>query len=92
MVVWGWWCSHYVCPTLATPLTSAWQTPLSLGFPRQEYWTELPFPVPGDLLDPATEPMSPALQVDFFTTEPPGKPSYQHNLVYLRPWSNDLFI
>jgi len=53
-----------LCPTLATPLTAPCQAPLSVGFPRQEYWTELPFPSPGDLPDPGTEPMSPALQVD----------------------------
>ena len=38
------------------------RTPLSMGFSRQEYWTGLPFPSPGDLHDPGIEPMSPALQ------------------------------
>ena len=46
-----------------------------LGFPRQEYWSELPFPSPGDLSDPGIESMSPALADGFFTTEPAGKPS-----------------
>ena len=50
------------------------QPPLSLGFPRQEYWSELPFHSPWDLPDPGIEPMSPALGVGFFTTESPGKP------------------
>ena len=50
------------------------QAPLSVGFSRQEYWSGLPFPSPGDLLDPRTEPGSPALQVDFLLFEPPGKP------------------
>ena len=45
-----------------------------MGFPRQEYWSELPFPFPGDLLDPGIKPVSPALQADSIPTEPPGKP------------------
>ena len=49
------------------------QTLLSMGFPRQEYWSGLPFPFPGDLPDPRIEPMSPALQADPLTSEPPGK-------------------
>ena len=60
--------------SFATPWTVALQAPLSMGFPRQEYWSGLPFPSPGDLPDPETEPMSPALAGGFFTTEPPGKP------------------
>ena len=44
-----------------TPLTIARQAPLSVGFPRQEYWSGLPFPSPGDLTDPGIEPRSPAL-------------------------------
>ena len=47
-------------PTLATPLTVACQTPLSVGFPRQEYWRGLPFPSPGHLPDPGIKPRSPA--------------------------------
>ena len=43
------------------------------GFSRQEYWSELPFPSPGDLLDPGIKPMSPALQADSLPSEPPGK-------------------
>ena len=45
------------------------QAPLSVGFPRQEYWNRLPFPSPGDLPDPEIEPRSPALQVDSLQTE-----------------------
>jgi len=45
-----------------------------MGFHRQEYWSELPFPSPGDLRDPAIEPASPALAGGFFSTEPSGKP------------------
>ena len=48
-----------------------------MGFSRQEYWSGLPFPPPGDLPDPGIEPGSPALWADALTSEPPGKP---HNL------------
>ena len=47
----------------------AHQTPLSVGFSRQEYWSGLPFPSPGDLPDPGIEPRSPALQADALTSE-----------------------
>ena len=60
-----------------TSWTVAHQTPLSMGFSRQENWTGLPFPPPGDLPNPGTEPKSltsPALASRFFTTEPRGKP------------------
>ena len=57
-----------------TPWTVARQAPLSMGFPKQEYWGGLSFPSPGDLPNPGIEPRSPALASRFFTTEPPGKP------------------
>ena len=57
-----------------TPWTVARQAPLSMRFPRQEYWSGLPFPSPGDLPNPGTEPTSPALAGRFFNTEPLGKP------------------
>ena len=50
-----------LCPTLATPWTVAYQAPLSIGFSRQEYWSGLPFPSPGDLRKPGIEPGSPEL-------------------------------
>ena len=56
-------------PTLETPWTVAHQAPLSMGFSRQECWSELPFPSPGDLPDPGIEPKSPALQADSLPTE-----------------------
>ena len=59
---------------LVTPWTVACQAPLTMGFPRQEYWSGLPFPSSGDLLDPGIEPMSPALQADSLPTELWGKP------------------
>ena len=55
-------------------MTVAYQAPLSVGFPRQKYWSGLPFPSPGDLPNPGTEPVSPALQADTLQSEPPGKP------------------
>ena len=58
----------------ATLWTVALQAPLSMGFPRQEYWSGLPFPTPGDLPDPGIKRKFPALAGGFFTTEPLGKP------------------
>ena len=61
-----------------TPWTVAHQAPLSMGFPRQEYWSELPFPSPGDLPHPEikhTSLATPALAGGFFANEPPGKPT-----------------
>ena len=57
------------CPTLVTPSTVARQAPLSMGFSRQEYWSGLPFPTPGDLPNPGIEPGSPVLQADALSTE-----------------------
>ena len=62
------------CPILATPWTVTCQAPLSMGFPRQEYWSGLSFPTPGDLPDPRIEFESSALAGRLFTTEPLGKP------------------
>ena len=64
--------------SLVTPWIVAHQTPLSMGFPREEYWRGLSFPPPGDLLDPETELKSPALAGGFFATEPPGKQRRGH--------------
>ena len=55
----------------------AHQAPLSMEFSRQEYWSGLPFPFPGDLLDPGIKSGSPALQADSLLSEPPGKPQCQ---------------
>ena len=57
------------CPTLVIPWTVACQAPLSMRFSRQEYWSGLPFPSPGDLPNPGIEPRSPALQGDSFPSE-----------------------
>ena len=56
----------------ATPWTVAYQASPSLGFSREEYWSGLPFPSPGDLPDPGIEPGPPALEADALTSEPPG--------------------
>ena len=58
----------------ATPWTVAYQAPPSMAFSRQEYWSGLPFPTPGDLPNPGIEPRSTALQAEALTSEPPGKP------------------
>ena len=58
----------------AIPWTVAYKVPLSMGFSRQEYWSGLAFPAPGDLPDPGIETASPALSGRFFNNEPPGKP------------------
>ena len=58
----------------ATPWTVAHQAPPSMGFSRQEYWSGLPFPSPGDLPDPGIEQVSPTLQTDSLPTEPTGNP------------------
>ena len=60
----------------ATPWTIAHQAPLSMGFSRQEIWSGLPLPSPGDLPDPGIEPRSPVLEADTLTSEPPGTVLY----------------
>ena len=59
--------------SFVTPCTLARQPPLSMGFPMQKCCSHLPFPSPRYLPDPEIEPLSPALAVGFYTTEPPGK-------------------
>ena len=70
----------------ATPWTVAHQAPLSMGFSRQEYWSGLPFPSPGDLPTQGLNPGLPglqsgrvALQAEALTSEPPGKPKIKCN-------------
>ena len=73
------------CPTLsAIPWTVAHQAPLSMGFPRQEDWSGLPFLSPGDLPDPRIKPTSLALAGRFFTTEisPHTDQNGQHKKIY----------
>ena len=67
--------SRSVVSDSVIPWTVAYQAPLSMEFSRQEYWSGLPFPSPGDLPNPGIEPRSPALQADFLPSELPGKPT-----------------
>ena len=62
----------------AAPWTVVCQAPLSVGFPREEYCSGLPFPSPGDLPNPGIEPWYPSLQADCLTSEPPGKPGVKN--------------
>ena len=73
--------SLQLCPTLYDLQTIVHQALLSIGFSRQEYWSELPFPPPGNLPDPGIEPGSSTLQADSLLTESPGKPL---RITYLR--------
>ena len=69
--------------SFATPQTAVCQAPLSMGLLRQEYWSGLPFPSPGDLHDPGIEPLSPVASAGagrFFNIEPPRKPSVEYYL------------
>ena len=63
----------------ATSWTVIYRAPQSMGFSRQEYWSGLPFPSPGDLPNPGIKPRSPALQTDALPSEPPGKPLDKQN-------------
>ena len=63
------------CPSPTPGVPVALQAPLSMGFPRQEYWNVLLFPSSGNLPDPGIQLGSPALADGFFTSEPPGKPN-----------------
>ena len=78
-----------------TPWAVGHQTPLSMGFPRQEYWSGLSFPSPEDLPDSGIEPESPALAGRFFITKPPEKlylfKNHHNNSVRLSPPLHRLF-
>ena len=65
----------------ATPWTVTHQAPPSMGFSRQEYWSGLPFPSPGDLPNPGVKVRSPGLQADSLLPEPPGKPQHLQYLL-----------
>ena len=65
-----------LCPTLFISWIIAHQTPLSMEFSTQEYWSGLPLPSPGDLPNPGIKPRSPALKADSLPSAPSGKPHY----------------
>ena len=76
------------CQTVI-PWTIARKAPLSMVFFRQEHWSGLPFPPPGDLADSGTEfasPASSALTLGFFTSEPPGKPIADGTIPHVLFW------
>ena len=70
----GWWFRHSVMSDFCDLWAVVHQAPLSIGFSRQEYWSELPYPSTGDHPDPGIKPRTPALQADSLPSEPPGKP------------------
>ena len=72
--------------SFVTPQTVAHWAPLPMGFPREEYWSGLPFPSVGDLPDPGIKSTSPALAGRFFTAESPGKPKIHYYLVIIPPF------
>jgi len=74
------------CAALANPWTVAHQVPLSMGFPMQKYWSGFPFPSPGYLPHPGMEPVSLALQINSFITDPPGEPKLSEGRLYCSPW------
>ena len=80
------------CPTLWDPMDCRPPGSSVHGFPRQEYWSGLPFPSPGDLPNPGIEPRSPSLQADTLTSEPPGKPPFliQSNYYFCNPNSKEI--
>ena len=69
-------------PTLCDLWTIVHQAPPSMEFSRQECWSGLPLPFPGDIPDPGIEPASPTLAGGFFTAEQPGKPDYKPGFLY----------
>ena len=73
-------CAQLLSRLFATSWTLAHQAPLFMGLSQQEYWSGLPFPPPGNLPNPGTEPRSPAFQVYSLPYEPPGKafPTYKN--------------
>ena len=78
-----------------TPWTIAHQAPLPMGFPRQEYWSGLPFPSLGGLSNPRIKPQYPALQADSLPSEPPGKSvlmKHMYNYIFVLVIDNLAFI
>ena len=69
--------------SFVTPMDYTFQVPLSIEISRQEYWSGLPFPSPGDLLDPRLKPAYPALQADSLPLSHQGSPEYMSTDTYL---------
>ena len=70
---------------IVTLWTVAYQTPQSVEFSRQEYWSGFPFPSPGDLPNPGIEPRSPTFQADALTSKPPGNMNESKTYVRMLP-------
>ena len=84
-------CWSVSCGQLSvTPGTVACQSPLSMGFSRQEYWNGLPFPSPGDLPNPRMEPGPPTRQADSLLSEPIGKPQMRGERIPNTSWGTIL--
>ena len=81
-------CVAQSCPTLKLNGLVAYQTPLSMEFSRQEYWSGLPFPSPGDLPGPLFKPAFPAMQTNYL----PSKPSSLHIYIYIYIYIYDYII
>jgi len=69
-----------------TPWTVACQAPLSMAFSKEEHWSGLPFPSPGELPHPGIKPGSPALEADSLSSEPPWKPNVNYGVT---KWSSN---
>ena len=83
-IIWMYLCVSYsVVSDSATQWTVAHQAPLSMGWPRQEHWSGLPFPSPEDLPDPGIEPWSPAQQADSLLFELQGTPGIYMYFIYM---------
>ena len=76
--------NNSVSPVKCLPLTCSVMAPLSIGFSKQEYWSGLPFPSPGDSPNPGIEPRSPALHADSLPSEPSGKPQCNGNQAHCK--------
>ena len=79
-------------PLFATPRTIPYQAPQSMEFSRQEYWSGVPLPSPGDLSNPGIEPGSPALQGDALPSEPPEKSNMKEARNPIDKWQKILMI
>ena len=84
--------SYPVVSDSVTPWAVTHQAPLSMEISRQEYWSGLPCPPPGDLPDPGIKAISPTLQVDFLPSEPPGKPKTINSELQIKANIKTLFI
>ena len=95
MLQWKWVCIclfKLVSDSLRPPWTIAHQAPPLMEFSRQEYWSGLPFPSPGDLLDLGIEPRSPALQADALPSELPRKPTLWATYILVSIMATPIYI